>query len=408
MASGYSTINNNFIFTLNDDEFEHSVNDMKAYFNKFTTKQDKIDYLGKLEQCIKEYNHEIDTIKDYMDKLKQTNKKLDNMKIQIIEYIEEQFNNITIMMIHPKIPVCIDVFSNEQLKELLDLKIITIDIYENEIEWRKIKEEYPTFEDKLKYIQLIEEKMSINISKIKSHLDNIHRINMLKNKVELTKNSQKYYEEFNNLNNIYIYNFEQSELNELTKQLESAKPIEPTKPTEPVEQLEPTKPTEPVEQLEPIKPAELFLPLLTEKTLVESISSDDEEYDDYKIAPDDVWLEDFCRYNNYCRNINEPTKCSFNHVEYNTYPSRLIKKGERLPPNLCEREAPWINKLLRCRDLYCNKLHCGGRVKFIKEQLELKMFSKRKYEEDENTEEYSKRRKYDFTDLRNLLNNKKN
>jgi len=381
--------------SIKQDEFGKSLDLFNEYINS-----NKDNIKTKLESALDFYDKEFTNTIVLLDALKKMLIFNKDMKYQLQLFMDGTFKNINICInTELNIIVNIEAIVDESLESLLNKNIISYKIYDKEKQWRNIMKNYPSNESKLEYMKVICKNIEMYEVEINNSINKIHIINMLKLKIYNTKYRNIQYDYLNDIKNKY-QNFSEETIN--TEHVHEKPQIKtehvPEKVSTNIEHV-PEKPqikTEHVpekvsttnniisnnELLEPPckkqktlvdtrrpytpplphnAPANSYYHHLSDKYQYYSNKSTDNTQRD--TVPFDIYLENYCKYGSKCMYINNSRRCSFNHILLNK--NNKIYKGDYIPHELCHNERPWMK--LRCKDLYCNKLHCVGRVNYVKE-----------------------------------------
>ncbi len=396
-------------------------------------------------------------IRTNIDEIFNNIQKLEKLKDKIKQLIDGTFECIKINMNNPDFDITlpINTFSDENLKKLLDKGLITNDIYQEELEWRQINKDYQSNETKQIYIQELDKKISMNKEEIINNINKNFRINIIKQKIYIIRhiifsnnNLVDYYNKYN-IDSSYppmFGNLFGKLFNQMSEPVQVSEPIlvsEPVQVSEPILVSEPIIVSEPILVSEPVMdecpppqmleqtqkriPRPMTPPLRvlnspkeikksmtppprvmeqplenTPKEIKKSITSSPVPYfvasdvslpASQNIAPTDLYLEKFCYYGKTCANIDDPSKCGFNHTVIGTpvhdkYNSNKINKGDVIPREFCRNEKPWEGTNSRCHNINCTFVHCIGRVNFLRKN----------YKPNTNEPEPERKRKRDDYD----------
>ncbi len=188
------------IKSIKTEEFNKSIEDMTTYLTTYSSKEAKDAINERLTKSIFTCNTKIQSLIESINKLQvlvNSNKKL---KDQIQSYINGTFININVVInTEMNLSVNIDVLSDENLSKLSQNNMIDFDIYNNEKIWRNIMKDYPTNEDKNKYVLLLCTNIKLYEEEINIHINNIHIIEMIKLQIYDLKNQYRLYNMIDNL-----------------------------------------------------------------------------------------------------------------------------------------------------------------------------------------------------------------
>ncbi len=344
LTNAISSITGDEILTYN--ELIRIVND------KIKTMPNNTDYLKKLTQIFTEYSNKISQIRSNMDKIYKDIQMKQNLKDKIRLYINGTFKCIDIDMKDPNfnINMPIDTFSDDKLTKLAELGFITKEIYQEELEWRKIIKEYPTIDSKNAYILELDYTISVAKQELDNNIDTIRRINIIKAKI----NQIKYIIVDNNIFHKIFEKYNIDTNMSLVPNVSTISDVEMQTEEQFSEQAS--------RELTSPPPVEFFTNESEKKPVEEKV--DDLTSD---IAPVNIYLERICKFGDNCSHKKNPLRCGYNHISIgnctNSPYVNKINKGDVIPSELCKNEKPWDN--IRCTDLKCFNVHCVGRVVYI-------------------------------------------
>ena len=364
---------------------------MKAYINVFTNFNDKFKSIDESEIYIKNishifliYNQKISSIRTKMNEISNNIKMQEKLKDKIKQYIDGTYkcikinmNKTSLIVSEFEITMDIDSFSSENINKFYEKGAITKEECDEELEWRQIKNTYPTNESKFEYIQELNKKILMCKQDIIYYSNVILRTNISKIKlfkieqlILINKSILDIYKEFNIDAFTNVFKSSTEEIPELmednatiAEDIPMPEPIEEhttipmPKPIEehtsiakdipmpelmeehtsiakdiPMPELmeEHTSIAKDISMPEPLTPLALFtskrrptamsLMNLTQEPMkpkwmpTTPSPPPPEVKPEVNIAPYDIILEKICNYGRKCSNINNPIKCGYNHA----------------------------------------------------------------------------------------------
>jgi hypothetical protein len=427
MAFTFETIDNisndiNFdshaISFVSDEELNTYISNITELNAKFKTPDDIKALTTKFSSLLSKFLKKSEEIYANMDENFNNIKKYEKLKNNLKQLIDGTFECIKINMKNSDFDIIlpINTLTDENIQKLFEKKIISNDVYQEEMQWRQINKDYPTNETKLLYIQELDSKIVINKQKMCDYISKINHINIIKYKIH---NIRKLI--FNNeliLEILKKYNIDDSypmdhimkmipkhiqENQEIVQEKTSDKVMDVISPQQMLEPSNMDFPPEP-EYISDSIPVLVSPPpskvqtykklpttpstspppskVQTYKKLptTPSTSPPPLEVQTYKktspstksvnIAPFDINLETICKYGLSCAYKDNPLRCGYNHniigkknPNINSDDSYVIKKNDIIPPEYCTNEKLWEST--RCRSVYCTSVHCTGRVAFL-------------------------------------------
>jgi hypothetical protein len=386
----------------NLDEYIAKVIEFQA---KYKTPDEIKKFNKHLAEIIIVYTKDNEKIRNEMDEIDIVIKKQEALNDKLKQFIDGTYQCIKVNIKEPvDIKLPIDTFSDTDIQKMRDKSIITSEIYQTEIHWRQIMKKYPSNENKISFIKIMDDKISKNKEKMINNMNTIFRNNIVKNKVNHFRNVFYSTNEIVNKYNIdismpalgetiimqHVENVPTMEASieaQMVASIEApmAAPIVPTiveqiemmqqeiakpitiTPQLPIANVIP-QPQLPIANIipqlpvsKPIANVMMPLPLLSELLNEKKHLSN--------IAPIDIFLEQICRYGQRCAHINNPLRCGRNHIVIGTpcYSGEIftnkINKGDVIPQEFCKDEIIWDKS--RCHNIYCTYLHGAGRIRYL-------------------------------------------
>ncbi len=396
---------------LKEEEVEVYLANITIFFNKYTTDIEVSQFSQKMTDLLLEYNKHITHIRTKIDTIFGNIKNMEKLKDKLRQYIEGTFQCIKINMNNPDFEIIlpIDTFSDDKLQKLFEKSIICEIILNEELEWRKILNEHSTIENKHKYIAELDNNISLAKQEIHKHINTIHRIYIIKNKINQIK---RYKIDFSILKDIYhkyeinmsdCYSssfFDMEPLNVDVAPIVDVPvvdvPVVDVAPIVDVPMVDvPMVDVAPIVDVPIVDVPVVDVPMvdvpvptvpraMTPPPALEYFMNEDKQLTEKivstlptkiitvtsmtKTAPVDIILERFCMHGNKCKHMNNPVPCGYNHTVIgipisNRNSQNKIAKGTEIPKEFCKYEKPW--ERIRCPNINCTSVHSIGRVSFM-------------------------------------------
>jgi len=170
--------------------------DLEAYIAKIFKLQakyktpDEITIFKKhLNDLFIFYIKEKEKISNQMDQIFKTIKQKEEMKDTLQKIIDGTYECIKVTIKEPvEITVPINTFSDKDIHIMHNKGIITTEIFSSEVLLRHIIKKYQSNEDKISYINRLDDNILTNNQKIINYINKLFRINIIKHKINYIKN----------------------------------------------------------------------------------------------------------------------------------------------------------------------------------------------------------------------------
>jgi hypothetical protein len=404
---------------VSDDELNTYISNITELNAKFKTPDDIKALTTKFSNILSKFLKKSEEIYANMDENFNNIKKYEKLKNNLKQLIDGTFECIKINMKNSDFDIIlpINTLTDENIQKLFEKKIISNDVYQEEMQWRQINKDYPTNETKLLYIQELDSKIVINKEKMCDYISKINHINIIKYKIH---NIRKLI--FNNeliLEILKKYNIDDSypsidhimkmipkhiqENQEMVQEKTSDKVMDVISPQQMLEPSNMDFPPEPeyISKSSPVLVSPPPCEVQTYKKLPTTPSTSPPPLEvqtsspstkSITLAPFDINLETICKYGLSCAYKDNPLRCGYNHniigkknPNITSVDAYVIKKNDIIPPEYCTHEKPWEST--RCRSINCTSVHCTGRVAFL-----IKYKDERKRDSDIDIDNYNERR----------------